>query len=66
MVNAVPCIGWGKMRHCTIRIPQGTREMSAFEASRPPSGAVTAIALFLLSMTHWIIVMRILQQVTLN
>jgi threonine dehydrogenase-like Zn-dependent dehydrogenase len=45
---------------------QGTRGMSAFEASRPPSGAGAAIAFLLLSMTHWVVVMRILQQVTLN
>jgi hypothetical protein len=53
------------MGGASLRI-QGTRGMSAFEASRPPSGAMTAMALFLLSMTHWIIVMRILQQATLN
>jgi hypothetical protein len=45
---------------------QGTRGMSAFEESRPPSGAGAATAFLLLSMTHWVVVMRILQQVTLN
>jgi hypothetical protein len=45
---------------------QGIRGMSAFGASCPPSGAMAAIALSFLSMTHWVVVIWMLQQVTLN
>jgi hypothetical protein len=40
--------------------------MSAFLASCLPLGAGAAIALLVLSMAHWIVVIRILQQVALN